>query len=128
MQGISVEAAGNTIGTSTGISLNQNYNGNLSKSNRVDFYKFSLPSAGEINVNISSEADGVVYYIIDANNEELYEKKYNSLDENTMKSNVKFKLNLTSGNYYFKVERSGNTESKFYGKYNFKIDFIIAGD
>jgi hypothetical protein len=105
------------------ISLNTSYTGNMQNSNDVDYYKFTLSSAGKVTLNFQHPLvnDGSWQVrILDVNNKELQNSYWNSTNINSDAST----LSLPAGTYYVKVTVSSGY-SGYYNNidYNFKVKF-----
>lgn len=120
-------AAGNSIATATPISLGRNYSGTISSANRVDYYKFSIPSSGKINIITSAYMSQVDYYIYDSSGAERWHiiPKWNNV---TKIISTNSNVDLTKGTYYFAISRYNYSTSSPNGNYSFVINFTSANE
>jgi hypothetical protein len=104
------------------ISLNTSYTGNMQNSSDVDYYKFTLSSAGKVTLNFQHPLVNNGSWevrIIDANNNELQYFRSGSTEINIWGNN----LRLPAGTYYVKVSvyDYNNTD------YNFNVNYTAEG-
>lgn len=119
-----VEAAGNgSITSAQAYTLGTTKSGSITENGPdKQYYKFTLPSSGSIQISGSAYMAWVYLYIYDAAANEVWRvnPSWNSTSEViTINENVF----LTSGTYYFCVGRDGHS-----GSYNFKIDFTSSSE
>ncbi|MDO4623473.1 MAG: hypothetical protein Q4B22_11020 [Eubacteriales bacterium] len=114
---------GDNFSSAKSIQFNKKYTGNISTSNRSDFYKITLPSSGRIEVSANASIYRVGYLFYDASGNRYYENTVYWNDTTKMSTNS-FSYDLTKGTYYFVVE--GRRDG--YGSYNFKVKFTSAGE
>lgn len=86
------------------------------------YYKFTIPTSGKINITGTMYMEDIRLRIYDLNADELWNRKleWNSTSELI---SVAEEIYLTSGTYYFCVEKYG-----FYGSYNFNIQFTSSNE
>lgn len=118
-----VMEAGNSISAATSISVGSTYSGSISASNVQDFYKFTLPTSGTINLASTANIRWLYYKIFDANGNEIWSKNpnWNSSSERIVLDEI---ICLTSGTYYLEILKDGS----YYGDYSFKLSFASAGE
>lgn len=102
-----------TFDTATLIQPGNTYEGNYSKDNDVDFYKFRMSEPGLVKVNVSDKWANTYFW--------MYEEDEN---ENVYKIGDSFQntayLRLGSGNYYIK-----ESPSRFEEEIEYNLDFDI---
>lgn len=109
-------AAGNSISGATNILIGTTYNGNITASNTVDYYKFTLNSATKITFIATAKMESICYYLYDSSGNQLW-RKYASWNQVTEKSDTSESIDLSAGTYYAAIEREGDCT----GSYTFKI-------
>ena len=119
---VSISAAGNTMATATSINIGTTYNGSITETNKSDFYKFTLSSSGRINIRLTAYIYSTTYYIYDTNSKTVWSST-ESWDGTSEVLKLDKDLDLTSGTYYFVVEKNYGT-----GNYNFKLSFTSANE
>lgn len=117
----SVETQDNNNDTLSGafpIELKKKYKGVLASNDDIDYYKFSTPSAGKVNFNITNATDGRLKYAI-------YDSSTNMAASDVVYSNQKGtqEIKLTAGSYYLAVTKADSNDGGV-GSYNFNMDFI----
>ncbi|OUO78353.1 hypothetical protein B5F53_10475 [Blautia sp. An249] len=109
----------NTMATADAVSLGTTYKGQLAENDHADYYRFTLPSSGKLNVHIVTEISRmyVTYFnIIDSQGKSIW-------DSNPYLEITNESLDLTKGTYYFYVENGYDT-----GNYQFKLAFTSANE
>ena len=118
-----VSAAGNSMGTATNYTLGNTVYGNITSNNTSDFYKFTITTSGRVKLDVNAGIEWAYYHIYDSNGNTMFDvnRKWNSTTEiMTMSESI----DLTSGTYYFNVEKDGSRT----GNYHFKISFTSANE
>lgn len=120
-------AAGSSMSTATPVSIGSNYTGEISTSNKLDYYRFTIPSSGRINLITSAYMSKVDYYIYDSLGKELWHSipVWNDITKIISTNNT---VDLTSGTYYFAISRYAYSTSLKDGKYSFVINFATANE
>ncbi len=100
------------------ISLGSKYNGQIATGDKDDFYKFTLPSSGRINLKFSGNIGSAYLYIYTADGKKIWNDDDAVSSSNQATLNYQDTVDLTSGTYYFQVHErySGRT-----GNYTFSI-------
>ncbi|MCM1295290.1 MAG: fibronectin type III domain-containing protein [Muribaculaceae bacterium] len=119
------KAAGDNMSNATQIYANNWYYGTLDNSNKTDFYKITLTSAGRLSINASAEMS-VCYYLYDNEGSQL-DYKFSTFSDVMGKSTYEKVLDLTKGTYYFSVEKGGSSD-RYNGDYSFQYEFKSAGE
>lgn len=110
-----------------GINVNTKYYGELSKSDEVDCYKFSLKKAGHIHLEfgkeyVSNDYLGWTVKIYDQNSEVIKRDDFFCGNSKTDKTS---ELGLDAGTYYVKVFARDNNYNSYYSwtdvKYNLTV-------
>ena len=120
---ITVSAAGNTMATATSISIGTTYNGSITDNNTVDYYKFTISSSGRVNIRLTAYIYKTHYYLYNSDGNVLWSSTYQQWNGTTGEYNLDVNLDLTSGTYYFSVQKYNGT-----GNYNFKLSFTSANE
>lgn len=120
---VSVNAAGSDMATATSISFDKTYNGSITETTSGDFYKFTLSSAGTVNVNLKAYIYRTSYYLYDAEGNSVWSSTWQCWNGTIEVYSANWNLDLTKGTYYFVVCKSEGT-----GNYNFKMMFKTAGE
>ena len=114
----------NYFDTASRISLNKSYKGQISENDSVDYYKFSLSSSGRVNLKLIASIHEMNYHLYDANYNEVSGEEYISWDSSSKKININHDFYLTSGTYYFAVEKCYD----YSGFYNFSTVYTSANE
>ena len=119
----SASAAGSSMSNATSISFGTTYNDSITDSAPQDFYKFTLSTSGRVNISLNAHFYCSNYYIYDSNGTLVWNDDCRFWDGTTEIMNMNENVDLTSGTYYFCVERNVGT-----GDYNFKLSFTSANE
>lgn len=92
----------NSITTANSISLNKRYKGTIQDSYDNDFYKIKLPSAGNVNLSISTRPGSQWYVHIQNERGDIYDYFYTDMSE-LVKGRSSINIGLPKGTYYIKV-------------------------
>ncbi len=119
----------NALATATPVELGVPYTGQTAINDDVDFYAFSLPTAGRISLDAVLTWDcgwDTTYRIFDPAGNELwtYEGR-NDWNDTTAQAVTSQSVDLTAGSYYLSVSYSGNDA---YGPYTFTLGFEDAAE
>lgn len=115
------------------MNLNGTVKGQIAENDAYDIYRFSMPSAGRLNVKMTSYMQYYTMQVYDSNGKEIWYSDYNEWNENLKYRSDAYKIDLAKGNYYLKI--TGFTH-KWYdskvdmhtGNYTFTTSFISAGE
>ena len=118
---VQTRAAGNSMSSATGISTGTTYNGSLTDSNTIDYYKFSIGSSGRITLTASAGMAYIYYYIYDSSGNQIWYINPH-WDNTTQTISTNEAIDLTKGTYYYTVKRDGSGT----GNYSFKLSFSSA--
>ena len=118
---VQTRAAGNSMSSATGISTGTTYNGSLTDSNTIDYYKFSIGSSGRITLTASAGMAYIYYYIYDSSGNQIWYINPH-WDNTTQTISTNEAIDLTKGTYYYTVKRDGSGT----GNYSFKLSFSGA--
>ena len=119
----------NTRYTANKISLNAEYTGNISSSSDVDWYEFSLSSAGYVYVDfrhntVSSANNYWRLKIVNSDGDDIAQGSYfyfRGDDYNTVSTD---KLGLPAGTYYVIVESTSSYQSSV--SYTLKVNYTAS--
>lgn len=103
----------NSITSANNIALNKYYEGTIQHSSDVDFYKFTLPSAGSVNLSLSTLPKSEWYVHLQNAQGEIYEYFYTD-DSELVKGRNSVNIGLPKGTYYVKVGSYSNTIGRPY--------------
>lgn len=106
----------NSMSSANVVSVNTYYQGQIAQNDVKDFYRFTWTSLSEVTLKTNAEIEYIAYYIFDSNGNELWsiERSWNTT---TKLISMEETIDLTSGTYYFVVEkRYGST-----GNYSFTL-------
>lgn len=98
-------ASYDSMATARNVSFGTNYSGNISSSDKADFYKITLNKSSKINVTFSGEAQYVYVYLFDANGVQLERNNPSKSSSGIIYFSKDY--DLVSGVYYVKFERDG---------------------
>ena len=115
--------AGDSATTATTYTLGNTTQGEISATNTVDWYKFTIPGSGRIEFTVNAYVKWIYLDFYNANLAQLWHKNCN-WDSNTNLMTKVDSMDLNKGTYYFAVSKDGSN----YGKYNFKISFTSANE
>ena len=111
----------NTKDTASVIKFDTQYNGQLAKTDKSDFYKITLPSTGLVKAEMTAYLYNVSMYIYDADGKQLAVNTPYANSSTGMSVNS-YGWYLTKGSYYI-LFSSGYT-----GNYNFKLSFTSSNE
>ena len=99
------------------IQLQAQYKGVLAQNDDVDYYQFTVPSAGKINFNMTNSTDGELKYVI-------YDSSMNASHIKTIAKSGKASdfVALAKGNYYLAITKVRSDRGV--GSYNFIVDYV----
>ena len=122
MKTVSAKGAGSSIGTAPSISLNAQYSDSITKDGETDYYKFTLPASGRINLKSTLYMRHIYIKIFDSTGAEIWNSSqyWNATTQQISCDEI---IDLTSGTYYICFEENGYT-----GKYNFRLNFTSANE
>lgn len=113
----------NNLTNATAVNLNQTYKGNLQDYNDIDFYKFSVPKDGLVNLQIPQKAGMELYAHIQNSSGKVYKDLYTNGSE-AVKGNAALQVSLKKGTYYLQIKN-------YYGNidipYSFKLYMQTPG-
>lgn len=109
----------NTITSANNIETNKYYRGTIQHSDDIDFYKFTLPKNGVVNVSVSEIPDTNWQVRLINRNGNEYLRFFTNNDEfaNGMTS---YKVGLPKGEYFLVISHNIKTSNI---PYKFKVDF-----
>lgn len=119
-----VFAAGNTYSEATKISFNKEYTGEMSDTNSIDWYQFTLTSSGSVTINVQANMQAINYAVYSGSKAE--EKIYSTTalwNKTTQTSNNTYEYVFTAGTYYFCVSQYNYLGTKYNGKYSFTVTY-----
>ncbi len=124
--GTMASAAGDSISAATSISLNSTYNGSITSSSTIDYYKFTVSNSGRVTLKLSAEIKYAFFYIYQSTNTSSAVwstggKEWNSTTELIVLNN---EIDLTAGTYYFCVKQG----LSYTGNYSFRLDYTSANE
>ncbi len=98
------------------VSLKQKYKGVLAQNDDIDYYKFQVPAAGRITLNLTNSANDSARYVV-------YDDSLNPVYTNTIsrESKTSQPVSVKSGDYYLAVAKYD--VNKGTGSYTFSIDY-----
>ena len=105
--------------TSSEIKTNTQYKGQLAINEGSDFYKFTVKETGSVDVNFSGTMYRVCLHIYDSSVKEVW-KVNGRFDDDIGVNLINETVDLTSGSYYFLVEKGGDS-LQYTGNYSFSI-------
>ncbi|KML41345.1 hypothetical protein [Cytobacillus firmus] len=110
--------------TATAIKLNQSYYGNLQYDEDLDFYKFSIPKDGLVNLQIPQKSGLELYASIQNSSGTVY-KDLSTNGSGSVKGNAGLQVFMKKGTYYLKIK------NYYYGStgipYSFKLYMQTPG-
>ena len=122
-----VMAAGKNYTSATNVTFGVNYTGEITDSNRVEWYKVVLPSAGRITVRAEANICRVYYNFFQGEYAEtqLLNKDV-SWNSQTYWSSYTYQERYAAGTYYFRVTKDSNYD--YYGEFNVTFSFESSGE
>ena len=122
---ISALGAGNSISSATAISLGSNYSGKITDENTNDFYKFSIPSSGRIDLKLTTYMKYISYNVYNSSGTSIWNgDTYWEWNETSGVGQKLVKIDLTQGTYYFSASKNERNT----GNYSFNISFTSANE
>ena len=115
-----VSAAGNYYTEATPITFGKTYNGTISESNTIDWYKFTISRSGYVEIKGQAFMH-TIYYSLHSGEDcsERYFRDYINWDDISKVSNKTYTFYLKAGTYYFCVAQY----SDYTGKYSLKFNY-----
>lgn len=113
----------NSMAKASKISTDKAYKGQLAQNDDKDFYRFSLANSGSMRIRLTAYIYKTNYHIYDANGNCVWEWNYQYWNDVSEQYDMNTTINLTSGTYYFCVERNSGT-----GNYYFKLYYTNANE
>ena len=110
---------GNTIATATPIATNSTTAGNIEVAGDVDFFKITIPSAGNLIVNTTGSTD-TFGYLLGANGAEVARSDDAG---GTLQRNFQISRSVQPGIYYVKVRHYGASST---GRYSLVSHFVAS--
>ncbi|PAE25777.1 pre-peptidase C-terminal domain-containing protein [Bacillus sp. 7894-2] len=95
----------NNLTTANSIKLNQSYNGNLQSYDDLDFYKFSVPKDGLVNLQIPQKTGLELYARIQSSSGTVYKDIVTNGSE-AVKGNAALQVSLKKGTYYLQIKNN----------------------
>ena len=117
----------NSFGNAATISINQSYISNIMDSSDEDWFKFTLTTAGKINIDFSHTYvnESTIYWVLT-----LYDSNQNPITDSwyyhgeTTKTVTTGNIGLPAGTYYIKVEPYGISTVDYCIKVNFTASSV----
>lgn len=119
---VPVVGAGDSIAEAISTTLGNTYSGNITESNKADFYSFTLKTSGKIEISSVARIPQVEYALYDSTGKSLWNYFYTA--NSSGQSSISKSFDLTSGTYYLGIEQS----AKKTGSYDFKISFSSSDE
>ena len=114
----SLTSTNDSMNTAHSVSGGTLYNGQLAMNESKDFYKFTMSSAGQLDIEFTAKyMSYVYYYVYDENGKELLKKNPN-WNSNTQAITSNASISLSRGTYYFCVAKDGSRTGIFTFKLN----------
>lgn len=107
--------------------------GKILNDGEEDYYKIILNSAGSLTLKFTSKMEYYSIYLLNANGNSVWSKTSNQWDASKKQRTDTYKLELSAGTYYIKVNGIGTVGSlikrdiKTKGNYQFDLSFKSAG-
>ena len=98
-----------------------------------DFYKFVINTSGSVAIKLTSKMQYYSLYLLNANGDSIWSSESNQWDASKKKRVDNYKLELSAGTYYIKVNGIGTTgtliKRSVYtkGDYSFNLDYKSSG-
>ena len=108
----------NAMGFASQVELEKQYKGQLALNDGVDFYGFSLPKAGRLQIRANANIPNVRYKLCDSTGKELWSGNVSANDAGV--SDLSRNVDLTGGSYYFVAEKNSGT-----GNYSFQLHLHV---
>ena len=115
----SQEDIDDTLAMANQITLGEKYTGVLGINDSIDYYQFTVPASGVVNIYVTNGLgdSGLYCYIYDSSAKSVYSRTHN------FGSELLDSVSLAPGTYYFRAER----RSEFYsGSYALTLDFAMS--
>ncbi len=115
----------NDITHANKIVFNESYIGHIAHNDKIDFYCFTVPTSGKVNVSVEGENKIVYGRLYNVDGKEL-DSEYEALNSVTNKFSFTKEFHLAAGTYYYAVEGYNNVIRP--GEYTIKLDFVSANE
>ena len=111
--------------TAQAVSFGQQIDASIPTTSDVDFYKFTLPESGRVQIDLTSYMEWYTVRLYDIEGQELYNSQQNKWDAAVGFRKDTRSFDLAAGVYIFKFSgtREGGYSTKSTGNYNFVITF-----
>lgn len=121
----SVDNTYNTILNAPHISLNSTYNGHIAENDKVDWYRFVMPTSGEITLKLEAQMKSGFYSIqkyseVSGDTETVTEDYAHISSSGVNRLNKTIKLD--KGTYYFSFSKGLPLMESVVGAYTFRIE------
>ncbi len=118
-----VQAAGSTIDAATAYTLGTTETGAITDTQDSNYYVFTIPESGKINIKTTVYAKWSYIKLFDASKKEIwYRRLYR--DDTSGVAVDEVTEHLTAGTYYFLVQK----DYSYTGNYSFSISYESAGE
>lgn len=119
----------NEFSSATAMNTNGSINGQIAINDNMDIFRFNLVTPGCVEMDMTSYMKYYTISIYDSTGVEIWYTDYNEWNENLMKRQDVYKVNLMNGSYYMKI--TGYRNSDWYsstGNYVLKTTFTSANE
>ena len=125
---VSDSSSDNTIATANAINMGDTVKGSITKTDDLDYYKFTLSSAGCITLNMTSYMQYYCIKIFDSDGKQIWYTDYNEWTASVGYHQDTYNLYFESGTYYMQINGyKYSTYSKSTGTYECKTSFVSSG-
>lgn len=125
---VSDSSSDNTTATANNITVGDTVSGEITETDDLDFYKFTLNSAGCVTLNMTSYMQYYCIIVYDSYGEEIWYTNHNEWNSNVGYRRDAYDLYLENGTYYMQINGySYGAEYKSTGRYECSTRFLSSG-
>ena len=123
----------NNLAAAKDLKSGSTFSGKILDEGEEDFYKFVLSTSGAVTVKFTSKMEYYGIYLLNANGDSIWSDDNNQWDSSKKQRKDEFKLELSAGTYYIKVNAVGSKGTLIKravnstGNYSFTYSFKSAG-
>lgn len=124
---VSDSESDDTTATANNMTVGDTVNGTITETDDLDYYKFTLDSAGCVTLNMTSYMRFYCIIMYDSDGKEVWYTHYNEWNSDIGYRKDTYDLYLERGIYYMQINGCGYNNNKSTGKYECSTIFLSSG-